>query len=125
MAAAVSIAHLALPLAHIRHWYSALAFVVPMLGVYLWLRVKEWRARRVRPFAELWVLRRVGDRWELVETLPDRAGKPRLWPGPSPWAAAAPTPRASGTDPESNGHGHDAMTAEHLAKVARGAADSP
>jgi hypothetical protein len=76
------------PLAHIAHWYSASGFLLPVLGVIIWLKILSWRERRAGAlFAEFWTLGKRDGRWVLVALKPD-AGAPRRGPKPppTPWS---------------------------------------
>lgn len=107
--------------AHLGHWYSALAFLVPAVVVVLWIHYQARRDRRRQEFAQYWALELRDGSWTLVEIEPAPASR-RQWRArlrlvPPPWSEptdgsetqAAATMMSSaqtqdGSPPASNGH---------------------
>jgi hypothetical protein len=66
---AVAGALAALPLAHLRHWYSVLGFLVPVALVAGWMKLqtrRDERRARSSEVVEYWTLRRRDGRWIVV-----------------------------------------------------------
>lgn len=73
-------------LAHVSP-HGALLFLIPVVLVIVWIRIRAWQERRdQQTFAEFLVLSRRHDAWRIEQVVPDDSAPPRRRPpAQAPW----------------------------------------